>query len=209
MSSENGPAGPIGLVVSDASVSLDGYVAYDDNSVGDLFEWYDNGDVEVINAGDLPPFHLTAQSAEYWTSWQQSLGALVVGRTLFDVTDGWRGQHPLNVPVVVLTHEPPAHWSYPGSENFHFVTGGIEAAVKRAQSLAQGKVVAVAAGTMAGQALARGLLDVVNMDVVPIVMGSGRPYFGGTAPETIRLGDPTTIVRGNRVTHVSFPALRE
>jgi dihydrofolate reductase len=62
---------------------------------------------------------------------------------------------------------------------------------------------------MAGQALARGLLDVVNMDVVPIVLGSGRPYFGGTAPETIRLGDPTMIVRGNRVTHLSFPALRE
>jgi hypothetical protein len=118
MSSENGPVGavglvgtvgpvsPVGPVVSDASVSLDGYVAYDDNSVGDLFEWFGNGDVEVINAGDLPPFHLTTQSAEHWTSWQQSLGALVVGRTLFDVTDGWRGQHPLNVPVVVLTHEP-------------------------------------------------------------------------------------------------------
>jgi dihydrofolate reductase len=194
-----------GLVVANASVSLDGFIAYDDNSVGDLFEWYDNGDIEVVNAGSLPPFHLTPASADHWNGWVSSLGVLIVGRTLFDVTDGWNGVHPLDVPVVVVTHDPPSDWSYPGSENFTFVTEGIEEAVARAQQIAGGKGVGVAAGTIAGQALAAGLLDAVAMDLVPIVLGAGRRFFGDEPLESARLGDPTTVIVGRRVTHLTFP----
>lgn len=196
-------------VVANASVSLDGFIAYSDNSIGDLFQWYENGDVEVANAGDLPPFHLTRPSADYWNSWVSSLGALVVGRTLFDVTDGWRGQHPLAVPVVVLTHTPPTNWSYPGSEHFHFLSDGIDAAVAKAVELAQGRDVAVAAGTMAGQALAAGLLDEVAMDVVPLVLGSGRRFFGDLPLATVHLGDPLTVIEGKRVTHLRYPVVRD
>jgi dihydrofolate reductase len=163
-----------GPVVADASVSLDGYVAYEDDSIGDLFEWYENGDVEIVNKGELPPFHVTPQSAAYWNAWTGEMGALVVGRRLFDVTDGWKGQHPIGVPVVVLTHEPPRDWSYPGSERFSFVTSGIEEAIEVAHGIARGKTVAVAAGEVAAQALTAGLLDARNMELVPIVMGSGR-----------------------------------
>jgi dihydrofolate reductase len=197
-----------GRVVADASVSLDGFIAYEDDSIGELFEWFDNGDVEIVNAGDLPPFHLTPESAGVWRSWLDELGALVVGRRLFDVTDGWKGQHPMDVPVVVLTHEPPTDWSYPGSENFHFVTEGIEAAIERAHAIAGGKSIGVAAGEMASQALAAGLLDAVNMELIPIVMGSGRPYFPGIERTSIRLGDPTAVVEGRRVTHLQFPVER-
>ena len=77
------------------------------NDPGALFDWYEAGDVEIVNAGDLPPFHLTRESADYWTEWIGELGCLVVGRTLFDITDGWTGEHPLGVPFVVLTHEAP------------------------------------------------------------------------------------------------------
>lgn len=184
-------------------MSLDGYVAYPDNSPGALFDWYDNGDVEIENAGELPPFHLTRASADYWQSWARSLGALVVGRTLFDVTDGWHGVHPLDVPVVVLTHEPPRDWSYPGSEHFHFVTTGIADAIARAREIAGDKDVGVAAGTIATQALEAGLLDAVAIDLVPVVLGSGHPYFTGERP--VLLADPTTVVHGERVTHLVFP----
>ena len=193
-----------GRVVSSASVSLDGFIAYEDNTPGELFDWYDIGDVEVVNAGDLPPFHLTQESAGYWLPWRESLGALVVGRTLFDITDGWKGTHPLGVPVVVLTHEPPTDWAYPGSEDFHFVTDGIEAAIDRAHALAAGKVVGVAAGTIATQAMAAGLLDQVNMDLVPVVLGSGRRYFTGAEHRSL-LADPTSCIPARRVTHLSFP----
>jgi len=198
----------MGKVIANASMSLDGYIAYDDDTIGDLFEWYQNGDVEVVNAGDLPPFRLTAPSAEYWMGWVSSLGALVVGRTLFDVTDGWKGTHPLDVPVVVLTHEPPTDWSYPGSENFHFIAG-IEAAIDAARRIAGDLNVGVAAGVVAGQALDAGLLHEVSIDLVPILMGSGKRFF--ELPSTAhgaRLGDPTSIIEGRRVTHVTFPVER-
>ena len=140
---------------------------------------------------------------------RSGLGALLVGRTLFDITDGWHGRHPLGVPVVVLTHEAPTDWSYPGAEDFHFVTAGVEAAVEQAQQIAGDRVVSVAAGTVASQALASDLLDEVGVDLVPIVLRSGRRYFtAGAGDATRRLGDPTTVVHGRRVTHLTFPVDR-
>lgn len=203
----------MGLVISSASTSLDGFVAHPDNSPGPLFDWYDSeqtgGDVAVANAGHVPTFMLTPESAEHVRAFRDRVGALVVGRTLFDVTDGWRGRHPLGVPVVVLTHEPPTNWSYPGSEDFHFVTDGIEAAIGRARELAGDGDVGVAAGVVATQAFDAGLLDAVAVDLVPVFLGEGHRYFTsrpGDAPR--RLGDPTHCVRGARVTHLVFPVER-
>ena len=85
----------MGKVVSSASMSLDGFIANPDNSVGSLFDWYNSGDVEVGTAVEGFSFALTPQSAAYWRAWTADLGALVVGRELFDVTDGWRGIIPL------------------------------------------------------------------------------------------------------------------
>jgi dihydrofolate reductase len=193
-------------VIANASMSLDGFIAFEDNGIGELFEWYDNGDVEIVNEGELPPFHVTEASADYWRSWVGSLGALVVGRELFDLTDGWHGRHPIGVPIVVVTHEPPRYWSYPGSEDFHFVTEGIAAAVERAKEIAGDRDVSVAAGTIAGQALDAGLVDEVAIDLVPIVMGSGKRYFADVA--SARLGDPTAVVQGRRVLHLRYPVER-
>ena len=193
-------------VIANASMSLDGFIAFEDNGIGELFEWYDNGNVEIVNEGELPPFHVTPASADYWRSWVDSLGVLVVGRELFDVTDGWHGKHPIGVPIVVVTHAPPRDWSYPGSEDFTFVTAGVAAAIEQAKQIAADRDIAVTAGTIAGQALEAGLLDEVAIDLVPVVMGSGKRFFGDAGPA--RLGDPTAIVQGRRVTHLRFPVER-
>ena len=195
-------------VVTSASMSLDGFVAYDDNDPGALFDWYEAGDVEVVNAGTLPPFHLTRESADYWNEWTAELGCLVVGRTLFDITDGWTGEHPLGVPFVVVTHEAPTDWAHAHTDNAHFVTEGIEAAVARAREIAGSGTVGVAAGTIAGQALAAGLIDEVAIDLVPIVMGGGHRYFEDVDPAAVKLGDPTVVIPTTRVTHLRFPVLR-
>lgn len=194
-------------VIANASMSLDGYIAFDDNDIGDLFEWYDNGDVEIVNEGELPPFHVTRQSADYWNSWVGSLGVLVVGRELFDVTDGWHGRHPIGTPIVVLTHEPPRDWSYPGSEDFTFVTEGIAEAIATAREVAGDRDVGLAAGTITGQALEAGLVDEVAIDLVPVVMGSGKRFFGDVTPA--RLGDPTVVIQGRRVLHLRYPVERD
>lgn len=161
------------------------------------------GDQEVGSASEEVTFKLTHDSAEYWRTWTGRLGVQVAGRDLFDYTNGWQGNHPLGVPVVVLTREP-TDWDYPGAENFHFVTGGIVEAIERAQTIAGDKDVAVAAGTIASQALEAGLLDLVAIDLVPVVLGSGWPYFTATVGGTSRLGDPTTVIQAERVTHLVF-----
>jgi dihydrofolate reductase len=190
-------------------MSLDGYIAKDDNSIGRLFDWLQNGSVEVPSPGGDLTFHLSPPSAEYWSEWVGGLGALVCGRTLFDFTSGWGGRHTMDVPVVVVTHHVPTAWveAHPDAP-FHFVTDGVDAAVTRAQALAGDRTVAVTAGTIAGQCLEFGLLDAVAIDLVPVVMGQGRRYFGGLSLDDFTLGDPSVHVQGDRVTHMLFPVAK-
>lgn len=197
----------MGQVIASASMSLDGYIAKQDNTIGLLFDWLQNGDVVFPTVDERITFHMSAASAEYWHTWVDGLGALVCGRTLFDVTGGWGGQHTMGVPVVVVTHHVPADWvaAHPDAP-FHFVTDGVEAAVAKAQEIAGERTVAVTAGTIAGQCLELGLLDAVAVDLVPVVMGGGRPFFSALATDDAPLGDPIHCVQGDRVTHLLFPA---
>jgi dihydrofolate reductase len=189
-------------------MSLDGYIAYDDNTIGALFDWYDAGEVEVTTATPGLTFHITPQSADYWHRAVEGSGALVVGRTLFDFTDGWGGRHPIDLPVVVVTHRVPTEWveQHPDAP-FTFVTKGVAAAIAEARELAGDKNVDVAAGTMARQALELGLLDEISVDIAPVVFGRGKPYFGSLG-DSVLLDDPTTVVQGNRVLHLVYPVRR-
>jgi dihydrofolate reductase len=200
----------MGQVIANASMSLDGYIAKDDNTIGRLFDWLQNGPVEMPTATDSITLRMSPPSAEYMRRWVEGLGALVCGRTLFDFTDGWGGRHTMDVPVVVVTHRVPTDWvrAHPEAP-FNFVTEGVEAAMATAQKIAGERTVAVTAGTIAGQCLELGLLDAVAIDLVPVVMGRGRPFFGGFAVEDAPLGDPTQCIQGNRVTHLLFPVTTE
>src|SRR5215216_3366112 len=196
----------MGTVQAQAIMSLDGYVAKPDNTIGRLFDWLQNGDIAIPTpAGDFT-VHLTSPSSQHWRRWVASLGVLVCGRTLFDVAEGWQGRHTLDIPVVV-THEVPTDWvnQHPDAP-FTFVTDGVAAAVARAQEIAADRVVTVAGGTIARQCLELGLLDEVAVDLVPVVMGEGnRPFFGKLSSQDVLLGNPTTCIQGDRVTHVVFP----
>jgi dihydrofolate reductase len=199
----------MGKVVAEASMSLDGFIAKDDNTIGRLFDWLQNGEIECPSpAGDIT-FHLTPTSAEHWRGWLAQFGALVVGRTLFDVAEGWRGRHSIDIPVVVVTHSVSAEWveSHPDAP-FHFVTEGVQAAVELARQVAGDRAVFVSAGTIARQCLELGLLDEVVIELVPVVMGSGRPYFGDLSLDDVPLGDPTTCIQSKQVMHLVFPVAR-
>lgn len=200
----------MGTVQAQAIMSLDGYIAKQDNTIGRLFDWLQNGEIAIPTpAGDFT-VNLSPASADHWRRWVSSLGVLVCGRTLFDVTQGWHGRHTLDVPVVVVTHQIPKNWvdEHPGAP-FTFVTDGVEAAVDRAQEIAGDQVVSVTGGTIARQCMDLGLLDEVAVDLVPVVMGDGnRPFFGEISSEDVLLGDPTTCIQGNRVTHLVFPVAR-
>lgn len=199
----------MGTVVAQASMSFDGYISKEDNTIGLLFDWYQAGEVEITTATPGITFHLTPTSADYWREWTTDLGAIVCGRTLFDFTDGWGGRHTIDAPVVVVTHEVPTEWvrNHPDAP-FEFVTAGVAAALARAQEIAGSKTVAVTAGTIAAQCLQLGLLDVVAIDLVPVVMGAGRPFFSGLSLEDVPLGDPEVCVPSKRVTHLRMPVMR-
>lgn len=77
-----------------------------------------------------------------------------------------------------------------------------------ATALAGDHVVGIAAGTIAGQALEAGLLDAVAIDLAPVVLGAGRPYFGETGRAAVVLGDPTTCITAPKVTHLRYPVAR-
>ncbi len=194
----------MGKVVSQAAMSLDGFIAQRNNEIGALFDFYDNGPVEIETATPGLSFHVTPPTAQYLRSVMDAVGALVVGRTLFDVTNGWDGRHPFDVPVFVVTHEPPTDWGHDDAP-FTFVTDGVAAAVAAAKRVAGEHVVGVTAGTIASQCLRLGLLDEAAVDLVPVVMGEGRRYFEPSDEGAVLLGDPTTCIQGDRVTHLVFP----
>jgi dihydrofolate reductase len=104
-----------------------------------------------------------------------------------------------------VTHRPaPEGWDREAP--FHFVDG-IEAAVATARELAGDRIVEVAAGDVGGQVLAAGLVDEVRMDVAPVVLGSGKRYFGFVDAQHL-LEDPDVVVQGNRVLHLRYRVRR-
>jgi dihydrofolate reductase len=127
----------------------------------------------------------------------------VIGRRLFDLTNGWEGRPPAGEHVVVLTHAVPNDWPHLGSAPFTFVTEGVEAAVATARELAGDRDVSVTAGDIGGQALAAELVDEVEIDLAPVVLGWGRRFFGEDTPELV-LQDPYLVVPGARVTHLRY-----
>ncbi len=127
-------------------------------------------------------------------------GALVVGRKLYDLTNGWGGRHPMDRPVVVLTHDAPG----PDDESFVFVSEGIEAAIAKARELAGEKVVGLNGGEIARQALEAGLLDEIWVDLVPVLLGGGTPFFDQVKTAPVQLEGPLSIGDDKAVTHLRY-----
>jgi dihydrofolate reductase len=187
-------------VITGASMSMDGFIAGPGESGFEyLFDWYNNGDRKMDSASPDISFSLTPENYDFWKSILDRTGALVVGRRLYDITNGWGGRHPIGVPVVVLTHRP----FDPPTDSFTIVTGGIEEAIDTARNLAGGKDVNVAAGQMGSQALDLGLVDEVWLGLTPVLLGSGTPYFSGLTRVPTTWRDPEVIV-GKGITHLCY-----
>ncbi|MFG2576960.1 dihydrofolate reductase family protein [Streptomyces sp. NPDC048481] len=209
-------------------VSVDGFIADDNDEVGPLHEWYFSGDTPILpereaqgpregdggaagaeefdHSGAGLGFRVSRASAEYVRSMWQSIGVIIMGRTLFDLVNGWEGQPPAGDHVVVVSHRPKPEGWHPEA-SYHFV-GDVEAAVARAEELAAGRVIAVNAGEVGSQILAAGLVDEVAMDVVPVVFGSGKRYFAGIDGPRL-LEDPHVMIQGERVLHLRFKVRRD
>ncbi|WP_103353111.1 dihydrofolate reductase family protein [Amycolatopsis sp. CA-128772] len=191
-------------VIANMSMSLDGFVADPEDRVDHLFEWYNNGDVEVSTSVGWS-FNTSEASAKMLRGAMEDLGVLITGRRLFDLTGGWGGMHPMGVPVFVVTHKEPADWPHPDAP-FTFVTDGVASAVEQAKKVAGDKNVAVASTTIAQQCLNLGLLDGVQVDLVPVLLGQGVRLFDHLDALT-ELTDPE-VTEGTRVTHLFYRVKR-
>lgn len=189
----------MGKVVIYASVSVDGFIADQDDQPGQLFDWLLGGEVPLDDSGVLK---VSQASYDYIRPYWDQIAVTIVGRHVFDLTDGWYGTPPAGVDhVVVVTHRGRPEGWHPEAP-FHFVDG-VEAAVAKARELAGGRVVEVSAGDVGGQVFAAGLVDEVRMDVVPVVFGSGKRYFGPVRAQHLLAG-PDEIIHGDRVLHLRY-----
>jgi dihydrofolate reductase len=150
----------MGNVVAGFSTSLDGFIAGPNDSpeqpLGEggerLFEWFFSGDTEFTMPSGTMTLKLSPASAEATADVFRSTGAIVSGRRMFDVANGWGGRHPIDVPVFVVTHNPPGDWDQEGSP-FTFVTDGVASAVEQAKKAAGDKIVGVGGANIAQQCL--------------------------------------------------------
>src|ERR671933_1749234 len=153
-------------VVMQAVVSVDGFIAYPDDTVGPLFDWYGNGDTEVSAGASGWTFHVSRTSADYVQPFWDAIKVTVIGRHLFDTTNGWDGKPAAGDELVVVTHRPlPQEWlaAHPDAP-FH-TADSVEAGIELPKKLARDGLVCVTAGDVGGQAFSDGLVDEIAMDV--------------------------------------------
>jgi len=186
-------------VVAHMSMSLDGYIAHLDDGVEGLFDWYGNGEVEVPSNDPRWTFHVSAASAPWLREAFDGCGALVCGRRLFDHTKGWGGNHPAGASLFVVTHRPPVDWPHPVT----FVAEGVASAIEQAKRVAGDKTVAAASTTVVQQCLDLDLLDEIQVNLVPVLLGEGIPFFPNLTKTPVRLSDPE-VIQGKSVTHLRY-----
>jgi dihydrofolate reductase len=200
----------MGKVVMGATVSLDGYIAGPNESGAEhLFAWFAGGDHEFPSVD--PNFHarLSEPDYRYMREYNEGIGVFVIGRRMFDLTDGWGGRHPFDKPIVVVTHSVPQAWvaAHPDAP-YTFVIDGLPSAIERARAIAGDRNVCVTPGTIGSQCLELGLLDEISIDLVPVLLGSGVRFLEELATAPVLLDEPDLVVEGSRVTHLRYQVRR-
>ncbi|GAA3018772.1 dihydrofolate reductase family protein [Streptosporangium longisporum] len=139
----------------------------------------------------------------------EAAGAYVMGRNMADGGEvPWGEEPPFRAPVFVVTHRPREVLRRQGGTSFTYVTDGVASAVEQARAVAGGKNVAVSGGgTLLRQVLKAGLLDELELHIVPTVLGTGMRLFDAdldlALKEAIEL-TPVRVVHTPKVTHIRY-----
>ncbi len=186
-------------VLVDVSMSLDGFVTGPNEGVGNPL-----GDDD----GRLHDWMFAARTdadAEVLDEVYATAGALLIGRRMFDVGVGpWGDPPPFHMPVFVVTHEPRQPMVMKGGTTYTFATDGIEAALEQARAAAGDKNVSIWGGAgIFQQYLKAGLVDEVQIHLVPVLLGEGVRLFDHLGPERIELKRTRTIETPS-ATHLRF-----
>jgi dihydrofolate reductase len=202
------------------SVSLDGFVAgpnqSEEHPLGEggmqLHEW-----AFKLAAWRVPHGREGGEvnaSTEVVEESLDNIGATVMGRNMFgggpgpwgdEPWDGWWGENPpFHTPVFVLTHHKREPLEKQGGTTFTFVTDGIESALQLAKEAAGGKDVKLGGGAdVAQQYLRAGLIDELQLNLVPILLGDGSRLFDKPGDAEVKL-EPVRVVEAPGVTHLRY-----
>jgi dihydrofolate reductase len=180
----------------DMTMSLDGYVAGPrqslENPLGEggtaLHEWAFATKTFRDDHELGGPEGETGVDDEHAARWNENVGATIMGRNMFgpvrdawgdsDWTGWWGDDPPYHTPVFVLTHHAREPVAMSGGTTFEFVTDGIEAALERAVAVAEGLDVSLGGGAQTIQQYLRaGLVDELEIHVVPVLLGGGSRLF--------------------------------
>ena len=196
-------------VFADITMSLDGFIAGPnddlDNPMGEggeeLHDWIINlkawREPHGLEGGD------TGVDSDLWANTIQRPGAIIVGRRMYDLAQGWGERPPFGMPVFVLTHRAEPPLSREGGTTYTFVTDGIESALAQAKMAADGKDVGVWGGaSIIQQYLAAGLLDELQFHIAARLLGNGRRLFDANAAQMAI--EPVKVVGSPLVTHVYY-----
>jgi dihydrofolate reductase len=193
----------MGKVIAGFSMSLDGFVADPGDRPEHIFDWYDAGDVLFDWPGNEMESHVSPASAACLRDLVERTGALVVGRRVFDITDGWAGRHPIGVPVFVVSHRGPEGWDRRHDPSLTTFVPDVASGIEQAQAVAGDKWVGVAGPNIAQQCLDLGLLDEIRIELAPVILGEGIPFFANLKRTPVLLDNPT-VIEGDRVTHLIY-----
>jgi dihydrofolate reductase len=141
-----------------------------------------------------------------------NVGAWILGRNMFgpvrgpwkdDSWKGWWGDDPpYHTPVFVLTHHARSPLAMKGGTTFHFVTDGLESALKKAKEAARGKDVRIGGGvSLIRQYLIAGLIDAMHLAVSPVLLGEGEHLFSGINLHQLGFALVQSVA-GDKATHV-------
>ncbi|QBD75508.1 deaminase [Ktedonosporobacter rubrisoli] len=193
----------MGKIATEFSMSLDGFVAGPNDEVEQVFKWMMSGDTEITAVkgdGDIE-LKVPEESASIFEEDYKRFGVIVAGRRIFDMTHGWGGKHPMDVPIIVVTHQPPPEWCKP-EWPVTFVHDGLESALALARKIAGEKDVAIASTTLVQQCLKAGWLDEILVDLVPFLLGKGVRLFAELdAPLEMEIA---SVVPSKGVTHITY-----
>src|SRR5262249_17396437 len=137
----------MGKVILAITMSLDGFIAGQNDDVEPLHNWLFSGNTPSVY-NDF--FKLAKESAEVFDQLVETSGSIITGRRTYDLTGGWNGSVPVNDSVFVVSHDVPKNIPE-GSTTFTFVTDGIESAVKQAKKAAGEKNVYLMGGATVAQ----------------------------------------------------------
>lgn len=185
-------------VIADITTSIDGFVMGPGEQIGRLHDW-------VFAGRDLEGDPRTASKgidAEILTDSFASRGAIIMGRRVFDFTNGWNDEPPYEVPCFVLTSAPRDSYSTENGTSFEFVTDA-RAAVERARAAAGEKDVSVMGGAHTITTLLdAGLVDELQLHIAPRLLGGGIHLFDGISREIAF--EITRVEKSPFATHVFY-----